>query len=73
MLGEYWLRVAVERALVWHERVPSNSNLADGPSRGSLQLMEKMGATRSRPLGLHVWPDLHLVEPLDWFQGPGLG
>ena len=44
----------------WFSRVPSESNIADGPSRGDLELVLQLGATCLKPLcpvtGLELCP-----------------
>ena len=48
-VGLFWAEETKMRAYSGIERVPSASNLADGPSRLDFDLMHKLGATRSIP------------------------
>eukprot|EP00435_Cladocopium_sp_Y103_P041572 s3385_g11.t1 len=50
LLESWEVQADATGALVWFSRVPSNSNPADGPSRGSLELMLSIGASRVESL-----------------------
>eukprot|EP00435_Cladocopium_sp_Y103_P052388 s1758_g16.t1 len=50
LLESWEVQADATGALVWFSRVPSNSNPADGPSRGSLELMRSIGASRVESL-----------------------
>ena len=53
-----WLLVAGMRTRPWFEYVPSLANIADLPSRGKYELLERLGARR-----VHYVP---LVGTVDW-------
>ena len=42
----FWLRESALEAVTWFSRVPSDSNLADGPSRGGFGCTNELGATK---------------------------
>jgi len=43
IVQEFWLEVAAQASFPWVERVPTNSNPADGPSRGDWALLSRLG------------------------------
>ena len=43
MVGAFWSECAAACTYPWVDRVPSISNLADGPSRGEFELLARMG------------------------------
>ncbi len=48
MLSEFWLEEAEAESNTWIERVPSASNCADAPSRGSYEILTQMGMAAKR-------------------------
>jgi hypothetical protein len=50
LVGEYWLRAAQLRAFIYLDRVESLSNLADGPTKNELALLQEMGAIEDTPV-----------------------
>ena len=50
-----WIREAKSRTFSWFERVPSKSNLADGPSRLDFEEVTGMGCKLVDPLFPKVW------------------
>eukprot|EP00435_Cladocopium_sp_Y103_P013062 s2693_g3.t1 len=57
MVGEYWSLAAQSAIDIYIDRVESKSNLADGPSRFELDLMDRLSALQvSQMLDLHYHP-----------------
>ena len=54
----FWRLVQEFELLVYIDRVPTDSNISDGVSRGSLELAHKLG-----------WWKLEIPESLDWASG----
>jgi len=48
LLNEFWLEEAEAESNTWIERVPSASNCADAPSRGSYEILTQMGMAAKR-------------------------
>lgn len=53
MMGKFWLRAAARKQAVNFWRVESKANIADGPTRHDLELLQELGAQEREP----VWPD----------------
>ena len=49
LVHQIWSLALAHRIKLWVERVPSEDNLADCPSRGSTQLLEELGAVFTAP------------------------
>ena len=50
LVHDIWLHALQNNTHLWIERVPSHDNIADSPTRGAYQIMEKL-----RELGQGVW------------------
>ena len=53
LVSLFWREETLRRAYTWVERVPTASNVADGPSRLKYGYLKKLGA---------VWSEPRLVE-----------
>ena len=53
LVGLFWREETLRRAYTWVERVPTASNVADGPSRRRYEDLRRMGAK---------WTDPRLVD-----------
>ena len=65
-----WLAAAAIGTRPWFEYVPSKANLADLPSRGEFELLERLGARRVHDVPLLGAADWH--APLaSWMETAG--
>ena len=72
LIGQFWIDIASLGVGLFVDRVESGSNLADGPSRRDLALLEKLG---SRQVELDMTWCSRAGDKEDvstWFQAPPL-
>ena len=65
LVGQLWFRSSTHMAALWAAYVPSACNVADGPSRGDVSLMKRIGA---RVISVDIPPTLLSVEL--WMSTP---
>ena len=56
IVSKFWEAAASHEVYAWIDRVPSASNVADGPSRGCFEWLVKKGYTRAEVPGLRRHP-----------------
>ena len=54
LVGKLWLELAVDETALFVQRVESKSNVADAPTRGSLDYLTKLSAGWREPV-FPVW------------------
>ena len=65
LVGQLWFRASSRMAALWAFYVPSACNLADGPSRGDVTLMRKIGAEE-----VSAFIPRQLLQVSDWMAVP---
>ena len=65
LVGQFWLAASETETEIYIDRVESKSNIADGPSRLSFELLHSLGSSLSQP---HVSP--FFSSDQSWFVGP---
>ena len=67
---DYWLRAAARRMCIYADRVESDSNLSDDPSRlNKNKVMEKIGAIFDEPCLDYLSEQAPSRDPRQWFGG----
>ena len=65
LVGQLWFRASSRMSALWAFYVPSACNLADGPSRGDVTLMQKIGAEE-----ISAQIPRNLLKINDWMAAP---
>ena len=55
LVGLYWKCVSQLKAFVWVERVESESNIADGPTKDRYDTLESLGAVEVQPVLKNIY------------------
>jgi hypothetical protein len=66
IVGDFWLRACKLQMQCWFERVESESNLSDGPSRFDFDLIKTLGGQYCKP-GTDLLSQTPLRDPSHWF------
>jgi hypothetical protein len=67
IVGDYWLRAARQELFIYADRVPSKSNIADGPSRFDFAEVSRLGCIQRQPRTDLLYSSPPCRDPALWF------